>query len=92
MTIRLAALFAPLVLCGAAPVLAAEGQTPAPRAESAENGSERVCRVQKVLGSRLGSKRVCLTRDQWRQQRQDDRQNVEMVQQKNRHGNIETGL
>ena len=92
MTIRLAVLFVPVVLCGAVPVLAAADETTAQSAESANPGSEQVCRVLKVLGSRLGAKRVCLTRDQWRQQRQDDRQNVESVQQRHRAGNVETGL
>jgi hypothetical protein len=39
-----------------------------------------VCEKQEVVGSRLTSRRVCMTRAQWAEARLQDRQNVEKVQ------------
>ena len=80
MIIRLSVPFALLALCCAGPAFAAPGETPTQRTESADSGSKVICQVQRELGTRLGSKRVCLTRDQWRQQRQQQRQEVQRAQ------------
>ncbi len=42
--------------------------------------NEVVCKKEEVLGSRLQSRKVCMTRAQWAEQRQLDRQNVERSQ------------
>ncbi len=82
MPARLSVSFALVALCCAGPVLAAPAASPAPAAEPAEEGSERICRVQNTIGSRLGAKRVCLTREEWRQQRRDHREETERAQTK----------
>ena len=42
--------------------------------------NEVVCERQEVLGSRLQSKRICMTRSEWAEQKSQDRQNIERVQ------------
>jgi hypothetical protein len=66
-------------LCFAAPLLAASGE-PAPRTETAKDDSEVICEVQRVTGSRLNAKRVCLTRAQWREQQRNMQQELNSVQ------------
>ena len=51
-----------------------------PLAQSREDPGEIVCERVKVIGSRLISKKVCMTRLQWREQRTDDRVFTEQVQ------------
>jgi invasion protein IalB len=41
---------------------------------------EVVCEKQEVVGSRLATKRVCMTRGQWADLRSQDRQDTERVQ------------
>jgi hypothetical protein len=78
MTLRFSAPIALLVLGSAAPALAEAPQTPP--AQQSNPDDEVVCRVIKVTGSRLGATRTCLTRAQWRQQRQDHREEADRVQ------------
>jgi len=42
--------------------------------------NEVVCEKQEVIGSRLASKRVCMTRSQWADMKAQDRQETERVQ------------
>ncbi|HET6536362.1 MAG TPA: hypothetical protein VFG41_09280 [Sphingomicrobium sp.] len=49
-------------------------------AKSKYDPNEVVCEKQMVTGSRLGSKRICMTRTQWAEQRHADRDEVERVQ------------
>jgi invasion protein IalB len=42
--------------------------------------NEVVCEKQEVLGSRLATKRVCMTRAEWAELRHQDRQDLERVQ------------
>ena len=60
---------------------------PAPAAGGKGDPNEVVCEKQKVLGSRLAAKRVCMTRGEWARQRDSDRELVQnsqlMVRQKN---------
>lgn len=51
-----------------------------PAAAKAQNPNEVVCEKQKVLGSRLGTRRVCMTRAQWADLQLQDRQEIERVQ------------
>jgi hypothetical protein len=82
MTIRFSVTFALFALCCTGPALAgAPSERTTSTEETANSGSEVVCRVLKVTGSRLGGKRTCMTRDQWDQQRRDQRQSVERAQQ-----------
>jgi Spy/CpxP family protein refolding chaperone len=44
------------------------------------DGNKIICRTVAEVGTRLGSKRTCLTRDQWQQQKEAERQNLEASQ------------
>ena len=39
-----------------------------------------VCEKQEVLGSRLATKKVCMTAAEWEQRRLEDRQNIDKAQ------------
>ena len=80
MTRHLSIPLALVALCCSGPVVASPAQQSAPPAEVQNSGSEMVCRVEKVPGSRFASRRVCLTRDQWRMQRRAQREDVEHAQ------------
>ena len=61
-------------------------QTPPAAARAAtsqkatDSGNEVVCERQPVTGSRLGSRKVCMTRAQWADLRLQDRQEIEKAQ------------
>ena len=55
-------------------------QTPAPATKTVDNPNEIVCQKEEVTGSRIASKRVCMTRAQWAQRQTDDRAEIERVQ------------
>jgi invasion protein IalB len=68
------------ILVVASPVVAqTAGQSAAP-AKPVDPMSEVVCQKQEVVGSRLATRRVCMTRQQWLEQRASDRQDVEKAQ------------
>ena len=48
--------------------------------KKAPDPNEVVCEKQQDPGSRIVSKRVCMTRSQWAEQRRLDRQDVEKAQ------------
>jgi hypothetical protein len=60
--------------------LAAVSGDGAPAASSTDKGSKMICREIDETGSRLGAKRVCMTRDQWDEQRRAARAVVERAQ------------
>ena len=66
------------LLMAAAPALA-QAEQPKEQ-EKRVDPNEVVCEKQEVLGSRLGSKRVCKTRSEWAEQRRLERQEIEKVQ------------
>jgi hypothetical protein len=66
LVVRLVALGA--MVCFALPAAAQNSATPTAKKKADPN--EVVCEKQTVLGSRLATKRVCLTRSQWAEQRQ----------------------
>jgi len=75
------ALFVAVPLAAQAPVEPAAGSgttTASPRPERDPN--EMICERQEVTGSRLGSRRVCMTRAQWAQQRRDSKDLVDRSQ------------
>ena len=51
----------------------------APTAKSDVN--KLICKKQEEIGSRLGAKKVCLTQEQWQARTNDDREQMERVQQ-----------
>lgn len=54
--------------------------TAQPGAVKAANQTEVVCEKVEVLGSRLATKRICMTRAEWAQRKKDDRETVEQAQ------------
>lgn len=70
-----AALALPLL---AANVAAQEHSKPDKNATPDPN--EVICRKEPVVGSRLQMSKTCMTRAQWAEQRQQDRQAIERVQ------------
>jgi hypothetical protein len=80
MKIRLLAPAALVALCFAAPAFAAGDETNSQQAENDDSKSQVVCQVQRVTGSRLAAKRVCLTREQWADQRRQQRQDLQRAQ------------
>lgn len=75
------ALASSLALAG--PSLAQNSPPPAaPPAQPklADTMGEVVCQKVEVPGSRVATKRVCMTRLQWQEQRTQDRQDIEHVQ------------
>jgi invasion protein IalB len=82
-----------LVAALAAPAALAQApETPAPPAAAPQRSdpaggrgamldpNQTVCRSQSVIGSRLTRARVCVTRQQWNEQRQQDRLLAEQAQ------------
>jgi predicted secreted protein len=68
---------------GIAVPVSAQGSTPAAPVQAAKPAdpmSEIVCQKQEIVGSRLATRRVCMTRHQWQEQRSIDRQDTEKAQ------------
>ena len=62
-------------------LLAQTAQAPYnPAAKKALDPNEVVCEKQEILGSRLATKKVCMTRSQWADLKSQDRQEIERVQ------------
>jgi hypothetical protein len=53
---------------------------PQPGAVRGANPTEIVCERVEVIGSRLASNRICMSRAEWAQRRKDDREQVERAQ------------
>ena len=73
------------VIAFASPSLATADPAPAkPDAAAASDDNERVCRVERTLGSNL-NKRVCRTRAQWREEGEMARDGMVRMQRRNPH-------
>ena len=77
-----------LVLIAAAVVAAPSfAQTPAPAtpaaAPSPDSGDKMVCRSEETIGSRLKTQKVCLTQREWQERERENREAVELYQQRN---------
>jgi hypothetical protein len=76
-----AALLTGTAVTAVAQPAAAPTATQAPTdAKAAQDSNEIVCQKQEVTGSRLGVKRICMTRSEWADRRMQDRQELERVQ------------
>lgn len=66
---------------------AAQGQAPAQSAsaagQKAKDPNRIICEREEVLGSRLASKKVCLTAQQWQERRREHRETLEQFQRMN---------
>lgn len=69
-------LFAALTIALAASAPADPGESSKKKADP----NEMICEKQKVLGSRLAAKKVCMTRAQWAEQRRADQQLISKSQ------------
>lgn len=79
---RLLACVTFLVVTAPAQAQAADQQTSAAKKKS---GERMVCQSVEQVGSRLASKRVCMTAQQWEDQRRLDRENTEGSQRQTFH-------
>lgn len=68
-----------VVLTGISPAFAQTAEAPA-KAPKARNMNEVVCEKSEVIGSRLATKKVCMTRAEWAERRRTDRQEVDRAQ------------
>jgi invasion protein IalB len=59
----------------------AQAQPQQAAASSHYDGNKIVCEKQEVVGSRLATKRICMTRDEWARARGDDKAWIDRVQQ-----------
>jgi invasion protein IalB len=70
-------------LLASAPAAAQTAAATAPAStnqKAVDKSSEVVCERQSITGSRLGSRRVCMTRAKWAELKLQDRQETERVQ------------
>ena len=75
--------FAAALMVGmAAPSLAqtTTAQAPAEAAKPKNSADEIICEKKETTGSRIGAKRVCMTRAQWAERQLQDRQELDRVQ------------
>ena len=78
MRVKLFAIAGAFLCAAAAPVVA---QTAAPTTPpEARDPNKVICEKQEVVGSRLATRRVCMTRAQWADLRRQDRQEIDKVQ------------
>ena len=79
----ISASFAAALMVGmAAPALAqtTAAQAPAEAAKPKNSADEIICEKKEATGSRIGAKRVCMTRAQWAERQLQDRQELDRVQ------------
>ena len=79
-----ASVAAALLAATAAPALAQSTATSANQAPAnaapVNNPNEIVCEKQETTGSRIGARRVCMSRAEWADRKLQDRQELERVQ------------
>lgn len=51
-----------------------------PQSEAAQKHDPMICKTQDQIGTRLGAKRVCMTKSQWAQQTYDAQQATSNIQ------------
>ncbi len=49
-------------------------------ADSAETNDPVICQADRVLGSRIKRKRICMKRSEWQRQRQEEKQMIDRTQ------------
>ncbi len=67
----------------AAPTMAQTAPQPAaaePAAEATNDPNRMICKKEKVSGTRLSTKKVCMTAAQWAQRQRDERQATDRAQ------------
>ena len=93
----IAALFAAMIAVPAFGAPAAPASQPQQSAQPQQSpktsaqiayDNEIVCQKEEVTGSRLGSRRVCMTRGEWMRSRLDDKAWVERMQHEGDHSSV----
>ncbi len=85
--LALGILAATIFASGSTSVWAGQAPTATPTSATASQASPRdtdndvVCKQEKVTGSRLGGRKICMTRLEWAKQEQDARNAVARTQQ-----------
>lgn len=69
-----------LLLVAAATLMQAQPAPPAATARKAKDPNEVVCEKIEILGTRLATKRICMTRREWAEQQAVDRQSIDRTQ------------
>ncbi len=69
------------LLVGSTPLLAQAADPAAARAGDRNDPGRVICEKIPVPGSRIASKKVCMTRQQWEEQRQQNRDDLQRFQQ-----------
>lgn len=77
MSITAAALL--ILASGAATGGTTQPSTPKP-ADTTEETDPMVCQTDKVLGSRIKRKRICMRRSEWQRQHQEEKQMIDRTQ------------
>lgn len=67
-------------LVGCIALLPAAASAAESKDKKAKDPNEVVCRKEEVLGSRLQSRKVCMTRAEWADTRRENRSNIERAQ------------
>lgn len=74
MRVRLSALAIAIAIPVAVPA------TPNPQQAAAADPNEKICENITMIGTRLAKRRVCATRAEWAERRQQDRDDAEEIQ------------
>lgn len=61
-------------------LVAAPAEARKPRDVDAKDPNKVICRTEEVIGSRLASKRTCMTAQQWEDMRREQRTTVDRIQ------------
>ncbi len=69
-----------IAICGMGFIGMAAAPAPSPSQTAAGKLNEVVCQKQEVIGSRLGTKRICKTRAEWAADQLNDRQLIDKLQ------------
>ena len=81
----LRSLIAISVLLTAVPAVAQDAAQPQPAKSKAKDPNKVVCEKVEAIGSRISSKRVCMTLAQWEEQKRIDREALQHAQQNTGH-------
>lgn len=77
----LKSLIAISVMVGAVPAIAQDTTQPQPVKSTAKDPNKLICEKVEAIGSRISSKRVCMTAAQWDEQKRLNREVLQQAQQ-----------
>lgn len=62
------------------PAMAQQPQQPEGAKKAARDPNRTICKTMEIIGSRLGSKRVCMTASEWQAMEREQRATTERIQ------------